>query len=374
MSRPVQQLQAMPEHAPGVPQPAILSSRHQAALGELQSMLEENISVVQLAGVGEMEVRHVAAAFMNSSSPCVSQVRLCRTYSDGLPAMQDIVTGFGFDPKDFQLSDLRNIVLMFLDYQRKHALDAVIWVDQPDDQPQSVLNVLHDLVTLKERNDLRLTILLTGGTEKARFDGAQTISLAPLNVPQTREFIEQRLAVSGYPEPSRLFDPDAISRLRRLSGGNPDQVARLCHECLRMTNKGSKRAVSAKCVVKAARRLKMEQPTEQALGVVQRRASDKTNSSGETITIKRNGAVLHRFILKQGRFLVGRARSADICLPSSLVSRRHALIIRTASILQVLDLGSTNGTQVKGRKIGEYTIQSGDVLQLGDFQLQYQNS
>jgi len=65
---------------------------------------------------------------------------------------------------------------------------------------------------------------------------------------------------------------------------------------------------------------------------------------------------------------VGRVRDNDIVLPKGNVSKHHCRLLLQNGQLIVEDLGSTNGTYVNGRKIGEATsISTTDKVFVGDF-------
>jgi pSer/pThr/pTyr-binding forkhead associated (FHA) protein len=65
-------------------------------------------------------------------------------------------------------------------------------------------------------------------------------------------------------------------------------------------------------------------------------------------------------------FVVGRSRQADFVLGEDTVSRLHLQIVRTPDGFVLTDLGSTNGTWLGGRRVGQVEIAAGDVVQLGD--------
>jgi hypothetical protein len=68
-------------------------------------------------------------------------------------------------------------------------------------------------------------------------------------------------------------------------------------------------------------------------------------------------------------FVVGRSRSADLVLGADSVSRRHAQLVRRGDEYLLTDLGSTNGTWIGGRRVGEIEVVPGDLLRLGDLPL-----
>jgi DNA-binding winged helix-turn-helix (wHTH) protein len=76
------------------------------------------------------------------------------------------------------------------------------------------------------------------------------------------------------------------------------------------------------------------------------------------------------FALWEGEQIAGRDPAADLWLESPKVSRQHARIsIRGAAAL-VEDLGSKNGTYVRGERIDAATVVSpGDTVRIGPFTL-----
>jgi DNA-binding winged helix-turn-helix (wHTH) protein len=74
------------------------------------------------------------------------------------------------------------------------------------------------------------------------------------------------------------------------------------------------------------------------------------------------------FPLHDGDHVAGRHRAADIWLDSPRVSRRHARFAVTGSSAIVEDLGSKNGTFVRGERIAAAVpLKSGDEVRIGPF-------
>jgi DNA-binding CsgD family transcriptional regulator len=75
------------------------------------------------------------------------------------------------------------------------------------------------------------------------------------------------------------------------------------------------------------------------------------------------GAV-HRLV--EGATILGRGDEADLVVADDGVSRKHVKLIRSAGgLLNVVDLGSTNGVFVNGERVELAVLQLGDVLELG---------
>jgi DNA-binding winged helix-turn-helix (wHTH) protein len=70
--------------------------------------------------------------------------------------------------------------------------------------------------------------------------------------------------------------------------------------------------------------------------------------------------------LAEGENLLGRDRQALVWIDSATVSRRHARIVVTDGEAVIEDLGSRNGTSVRGEKIqGAVRLADGDRIRLG---------
>jgi hypothetical protein len=86
--------------------------------------------------------------------------------------------------------------------------------------------------------------------------------------------------------------------------------------------------------------------------------------------ILRVGAAEHSF--NGGRLLIGRARDCDIRLTDPNVSRRHAEVRREGAAYFVVDLDSTNGTEVNGRRLRRARLEDGDTIVLGSTEIVFE--
>ena len=74
--------------------------------------------------------------------------------------------------------------------------------------------------------------------------------------------------------------------------------------------------------------------------------------------------------LQEGETIVGRDHLAGIRIPSESISRRHARIVVAQNAATIEDLGSKNGTWLRGEKIGEpRALQEGDSIRFGSITL-----
>ena len=72
-----------------------------------------------------------------------------------------------------------------------------------------------------------------------------------------------------------------------------------------------------------------------------------------------------RNVLGGSRVVVGAAARPTSCSQDPNVSRRHAEVRRDESGWQVVDLGSTNGIKVNGRRVDQAGLHPGDQITIG---------
>ncbi|MFL5839319.1 MAG: FhaA domain-containing protein [Thermoleophilaceae bacterium] len=79
-----------------------------------------------------------------------------------------------------------------------------------------------------------------------------------------------------------------------------------------------------------------------------------------------------RTVLAGERTTIGRSRECDVVVDDPNVSRKHAEVRRTIEGWMVVDLGSTNGIKVNGRRVNEAVLSAGDEITLGLVQLAFE--
>ena len=72
-----------------------------------------------------------------------------------------------------------------------------------------------------------------------------------------------------------------------------------------------------------------------------------------------------RSVLSGERVLIGRSRECDVVLSDPNVSRRHIELRRGERGWAAVDLGSTNGMKVNGRRLSHAELEPGDRITIG---------
>ena len=86
----------------------------------------------------------------------------------------------------------------------------------------------------------------------------------------------------------------------------------------------------------------------------------------EIVSLTFNGT---KHELDGGQAVIGRSKECDIQLPDPNVSRRHAEVRQEGAAYWVIDLDSTNGMEVNGRRQKRAKLRQGDRITLGSTEL-----
>jgi hypothetical protein len=86
----------------------------------------------------------------------------------------------------------------------------------------------------------------------------------------------------------------------------------------------------------------------------------------EVVSLTVNGT---KHELDSGKAVIGRSKDCDIQLPDPNVSRRHAEVRQEGAAYWIVDLDSTNGMEVNGRRQKRAKLRQGDRITLGSTEL-----
>ena len=92
------------------------------------------------------------------------------------------------------------------------------------------------------------------------------------------------------------------------------------------------------------------------------------------VTINEKGGQGRQESFDKAEITIGRVQGNDIILPKGNISKRHSRIVLKDGKFIIVDLKSTNGTYVNGKKItAPQVVKSTDKIYIGDFTLQLAN-
>ena len=79
-------------------------------------------------------------------------------------------------------------------------------------------------------------------------------------------------------------------------------------------------------------------------------------------------------LLDKASYRIGRSRDADIVVPNKNMSGLHFSLLLSDNKAEIIDLDSTNGTAVNGRKVKSAFLHNGDVISVGDVKFLFAES
>ena len=86
-----------------------------------------------------------------------------------------------------------------------------------------------------------------------------------------------------------------------------------------------------------------------------------------------DNSLLSEYPIDKERITIGRRPTNTIYIDNLAVSGEHAAITKVGHDYYVEDLASTNGTMVNAQAIKKHTLQNGDFIEFGKYQLTYIN-
>lgn len=95
------------------------------------------------------------------------------------------------------------------------------------------------------------------------------------------------------------------------------------------------------------------------------------SDSGQYLAYRSPEGTVVAFTLQREWTRIGRSLAADIRFDDPTVSRRHALIVRQADGLRVLDDRSLNGVFVNGERVEWRVLQDGDEIVVGRYRISF---
>jgi pSer/pThr/pTyr-binding forkhead associated (FHA) protein len=99
-------------------------------------------------------------------------------------------------------------------------------------------------------------------------------------------------------------------------------------------------------------------------------ARSQIEGPGEYLCYEEGGEV-RALALSREWTRIGRSLAADVRFDDPTVSRRHALIVRQADGVRVLDDRSLNGVFVNGTRVEGKTLEDGDEILVGRYRLRF---
>ena len=347
----------------------------------VQAFRDENPLAI-LVGDGDRSTGFLVARFLQSLDADAAVVRIEGPFTDELATMREVIHGIGFESNDLSLTDLENVFTMFLSFQKTHRQRTVLCVDEAHDCESWLLDRVRCLIDLEAEEHFGLMILMAGRPDLNGIisdsnlaavcsDTCPRIALAPFSLAESREYIKSRIESSGTPDIAQAFEFEAITLMHNLSEGAEDVIDRLYSKCIVLANEADEFPVTADLVRKAEMLLHAPRATHLSSALPEAAGASETHQEAGRLIVRMNEEVVSELPLDQGHILIGRDKLCDVRISNPAVSRHHFLVVNSSEGVTIIDLSSTNGTFVDGRRIKQHSLRDSGVIKIGDCSIEY---
>jgi hypothetical protein len=292
-------------------------------------------------------------------------------------------------------SELRHILDVFLRHQAGNGRIAFIVADGLERFSGPVLRELEGLVQARLRNRPVVYFLALTRSEELvanllpQYDGGPFARgshqrLAGFTLDETRSYIWACLRGAGCDWAEELVPDDVALDIQAFTQGIVGDINALCCAALdaiaeRSTGSNRQPKITRAVLKEAGAKLNLRydasawtQPVEElSPEAVHLSDPSRLRLEAARLIVSSGRTVVAEVSLNRPRMVLGRDDSCDISLDSRYVSRFQNLFLETPEGWMLIDLSSTNGCFVNGRRIREHCLRDGDLIAVGHHQMRF---
>jgi general secretion pathway protein A len=291
--------------------------------------------------------------------------------------------------------ELRRILDVYLRHQAGSGRFAFIVIDGVERFAAPVLREFEALAQLRVRNRPAVYILALTRSEELvanlmpAYDGgpfarAAHQRLTGFTLDETRAYAWACLRGAGCDWAEELMPEEVILDIQAFTQGVVGDINAICRTALdaiaaRSTGSNRQPKVTRALLKEAGATLNLRfdasawsQPLEElSPEAVHLSDPDGLRLEAARLIVSSGKAIIAEVTLNRPRMVLGRDENCDISLDSRYVSRFQNLFMETPDGWMLIDLSSTNGCFVNGRRIREHRLRDGDLIAVGHHQMRF---
>jgi general secretion pathway protein A len=292
-------------------------------------------------------------------------------------------------------SELRRILEVYLRHQAGNNRFAFVVADGLERFAAPVLRELEALAQMRLRNRPIVQLLALTRSEELvtnllpQYDGgplarAAHQRLAGFTLDETRSYIWACLRGAGCDWAEELVPDDVILDVQAFTQGIVGDINAICGAALdaiaaRSTGSNRQPKVTRALLKEAGGNLNLRydaaawsQPVEElSPEAVHLSDPSRLRLEAARLIVSSGRTIVAEVTLNRPRMVLGRDDSCDISLDSRYVSRFQNLFLETPDGWMLIDLSSTNGCFVNGRRVREHRLRDGDLIAVGHHQMRF---
>jgi type II secretory pathway predicted ATPase ExeA len=376
--------------------PLFASHAMRYAALKLEELLNKQLNSLFLsgpAGIGKTTLaRHRLRQLRDTSTAWIKPS--CETAEQ---LLQQLLQDVGPGAVEGSAGELRRILEYFLRHRAGNGRFSYIVADGLERFSAPVLRELEGLAQLRLRNRAIVHILALTRSEDLvanlipQYDARPTTRaahqrLAGFTLDETRAYVRTCLRGAGCDWAEELMPDDGILDIQAFTQGVVGDINAICCAALdtiaaRATGSNRQPKVTRALLKEAGSALNLrydasawaQLPVEEALSPEAVHLSDPGELRVEAarLIVSSGRTLVAEVALSRPRMVLGRDDSCDISLDSRYVSRFQNLFMETPDGWVLIDLSSTNGCFVNGRRVREHRLRDGDLIAVGHHQMRF---
>lgn len=360
------------------------SQQHLRALGFIGQILWSRANLGVITGERGIGKSFLIRRMLGDLDERVLAAHVQSTAKEPPEFLRDVLVQFGIELTESDRSDRRRLLTRFLSHQFGQNRLCLLVVEGVQSMRPAVLEELRALTELQIDGKRVVKVLLLGQQSLNHvIDSPRMASLCPGRAPrivieaftedQLAAYVVHRLRAAGAVDPDALAPPTLMPLLHRYSGGVPRHINQLCETAMAIAGELGEVRLTELAVTRAAETLHFI-PCAERLEALTQAQPNSTTEEQALLIVTSQGATDDVLPLMATRMLIGRSELADVRIDSAFVSRYHALIVRDNGRDLLIDLGSTNGVLVNGKRVVRAALKHRDLIQVGPARVTYLNA
>jgi type II secretory pathway predicted ATPase ExeA len=355
--------------------------------GKLQSLIISGPAGVGKTVLIEKEVGSVEGMYICRIGPGQDNVETM---------LKRLLLGIGPGAVSGSVPEMRNILHVFLRHQAARGHRSLIVADGLERDSLAVIKELESLAQLRLRGTPVVQLLLTTRNEETvsqfrvrsgtgRRLGSHHQRHTGFTMDETDTYLRSSLLGAGCEWFEELIPESLVFEVQAFTQGIVGDIDALMRDALDQLATNNSRSirqqsVDVRILKAAAIKLNLRydadawkiQHEEVLLPEAVRQSNrDTLQIDVATLSIASGGKTIAEITLDRPRMVLGRDHSCDISLDSSYVSRYQNLFMATRDGWLLIDLNSTNGSFVNGRRVTEHKLRDGDLITLGQHHVRF---
>jgi type II secretory pathway predicted ATPase ExeA len=375
--------------------PAYRSQSYEFAAAKIAQLLGGQLQCLFLSGPAGIGKTLLLDKELNPTDG-LAICRLRTGADDSQHVLAQLLLDVGPGPVSGTTQELRNILHVFLRHQAARGRRSLIVVDGVERDALDVVREIEALMQLRLRGISAVQLLMTTRNEELvtqfrnRNEPGHNFKshhqrLIGFTLEETEDYLRTTLQGAGCQWFDELIPQELILEIQAFTQGVVGDIDALCREALTLLSRhaaGSIRqqGLDVGMLKETARRLRLRYDVaawkiqhEEVLlpSAIKQSRRDALRIETAKLAVSSAGRVIAEVTLNRPRMVLGRDRSCDISLDSSYVSRYQNLFMATPEGWMLIDLNSTNGCFVNGRRVHEHKLRDGDLISLGQHHIRF---